>query len=138
MNILEQARQLVCDMNPHEAEKHRMRTLPIQSWPQWAQRDFKLACEFASAARSTAPTITSDILWLLSDLYEMEDFYRQPGADARLARVLEGKEEEVRIIVEGIRAAGHTHTAKYIENMASTFTKASALIRKTNEHPTAR
>ena len=46
MNILERAKKLVCDMNPHEAKKLNMLDgRSVQTWPEWAQRDFRLACD---------------------------------------------------------------------------------------------
>ena len=39
MSILDQARQLVCQMNPHEAQRLGLESCrSVQEWPEWAQR----------------------------------------------------------------------------------------------------
>ncbi len=46
MNIMERAKKLVCDMNPAEAKRLNMLDgRSVQAWPEWAQRDFRLACD---------------------------------------------------------------------------------------------
>ena len=47
MNILERAKKLVCDMTtPYQADRSRLKTTDsVQVWPEWAQRDFRLACD---------------------------------------------------------------------------------------------
>lgn len=54
MSILDQARQLVCQMNQHLASKINLTALSVQDWPAWAQRDFKLACDALVEARMKA------------------------------------------------------------------------------------
>jgi hypothetical protein len=46
MSIIERAKKLVCDMNPHEAKRLNMLdSRSVQTWPKWAQNDFRLACD---------------------------------------------------------------------------------------------
>lgn len=55
MSILDQARQLVCQMNPSEAKRLGFETSrSVQEWPEWAKRDFKLACDALVEARRKA------------------------------------------------------------------------------------
>lgn len=56
MSILDQARQLVCQMNPHEAKRLSLddHKRSVQEWPEWARRDFKLMCDALVAARMKA------------------------------------------------------------------------------------
>lgn len=56
MNLLERARELVCSMNEYEARRLDLRNTKrsVQTWPEWARRDFKLACDALVATRSEA------------------------------------------------------------------------------------
>lgn len=54
MSILDQARQLVCQMNPHEATRLGFESVSVQQWPEWAKRDFKLACDAMVEVRMKA------------------------------------------------------------------------------------
>lgn len=54
MNILERSRDLVCQMNLFEANRLSLRTLPMTGWPNWAQRDFRLACAALVEVRKQA------------------------------------------------------------------------------------
>lgn len=62
MNILEQAKKLVCDMNPAEAKRLNMLDgRSVQTWPEWAKRDFKLACDAMVAVNAPKVMPTTDI-----------------------------------------------------------------------------
>ncbi len=45
---------MVCQMNEYEAHKKRLPELSVQDWPEWAQRDFRLACESMVTVRADA------------------------------------------------------------------------------------
>ena len=67
MNILERAKKLVCDMNPHEAQKLNMLDgRSVQTWPDWAQRDFRLACD-AMVAACEYKASPPKAIWLMPD-----------------------------------------------------------------------
>lgn len=54
MNLLDRAKQMVCQMNEFEAHRLGLPALSVQDWPEWAQRDFKIACHDLVTVRSDA------------------------------------------------------------------------------------
>jgi hypothetical protein len=54
MSIIDRDRKLVCDMNQFEAHRLGLPDLSVQDWPEWAGRDFRLACEAMAEVRADA------------------------------------------------------------------------------------
>lgn len=48
------ARDLVCAMNEFEARRGHFQEMSVQDWPDWAKRDFRLACDAMVAVRAEA------------------------------------------------------------------------------------
>lgn len=69
---------MVCRMNEYEARKLGLSELSVQDWPEWAQRDFKLACDEMVTVRRDALNEGLADFWREQALWSQETF----GSDA--------------------------------------------------------
>ena len=114
MNILERAKKLVCDLNPTEAERLNMLDgRSVQTWPEWAQRDFKLACD-AMVAMGRKETDDKNMNTIQPNTFEPSTLDQALAEIKRLNEILSGLaktaqeqyEEKERILDAGRKMRG--------------------------------